>query len=57
MIKSGSKVKEVKWMGQFVRGDVLTVKARIKKQVLLTDTHGQEFWDNISNVVEVADVK
>lgn len=57
MIMSGSKVKETKAVGQFATAPVLTVKARSNKQILVVDSEGREFWRNVANVIEVADVK
>ncbi|ENL1756232.1 hypothetical protein [Salmonella phage vB_SenAc-pSK20] len=48
----GSKVKEIKWMGQFKRKAILTVKARLGDKILLTDGD-QELWDSVGNVIEV----
>lgn len=57
MIKVGSKVKEVNWMGQFARGEVLTVKGIDGERVLLADDGFLELWDHVSNVVEVENGK
>lgn len=56
MVKLGSKVTEIK-PRFFIRGEVLTVKARNGKQILLTNAEGREFWRNVVNVAEVSDVK
>ncbi|WPJ72211.1 hypothetical protein DEEACLCL_00194 [Salmonella phage CRW-SP2] len=52
-LKVGSTVKEVEWMGQFARNEVLTVVEIDGDSVLLSDPEGYQLWDDVSNVAVV----